>query len=125
MTPARTAAVSVEPLAHAAVVHIHGGIDATVAPCLRDVLADTIDRHARVVVDLAQVPTLGPEGLAVLVRAHRRARRRDGWVCFAAPSRFVVTVLHTMHVDGVFPIFDDCAAALQWLLAPAAPQQRS
>ena len=45
-------------------MHIHANIDADVAPCLRDILADTIDRHAHVVVDLAEVPTLGPEGLA-------------------------------------------------------------
>jgi len=124
MTAARTEMVTVETLPQAAVLHIHADIDAAVAPCLRDILADTIDRHAHVVVDLTEVPTLGPEGLAVLVRAHRRARRLNGWVCFAAPSRFVVTVLHTMHVDGVFPIFADCAEALEWLGTPAVPQQR-
>jgi anti-sigma B factor antagonist len=119
MTAAQVEAVTVEALPEAAVLHIHADIDATVAPCLRQVLADAIDRYAHVVVDLADVPTLGPEGLAVLVRGHRRARRLNGWVCLAAPSRFVVTVLHTMRVDGVFPIFDDCASALDWLGAPA------
>jgi anti-sigma B factor antagonist len=38
-------------------------------------------------------------------------------VVLAGPSRFVITVLHTMHVDGLFPIFDDCPAALDWLRA--------
>lgn len=115
MTAAQAESVTVESLPHAAVLHIHATIDATVAPGLRQFLADAIDRYAHVVVDLAEVPTLGPEGLAVLVRGHRRARRLNGWVCLAAPSRFVVTVLHTMHVDGVFPMFDDCASALDWL----------
>ncbi len=124
MTAAQAEVVTVEALPHAAVLHIHADIDATVAPRLRDTLADAIDRYAHVVVDLSEVPTLGPEGLAVLVRAHRRARRLNGWVCFAAPSRFVVTVLHTMHVDGIFPIFDDCAEALEWLTGPAVPRQR-
>lgn len=125
MTAAQAEVVTVELLPHAAVLHVHADLDAAVAPCLREILAATIDRHAHVVVDLAEVPTLGPEGLAVLVRAHRRARRLNGWVCFAAPSRFVVTVLHTMHVDGIFPIFDDCTEALEWLESPAVPQQRS
>lgn len=125
MTAAQAEVVTVEALPHAAVLHIHADIDATVVPRLRQILADMVDRHAHVVIDLAEVPTLDPEGLAVLVRAHRRARRLNGWVCFAAPSRFVVTVLHTMHVDGIFPIFSDCASALDWLLTPAVPQQRS
>jgi anti-anti-sigma factor len=125
MTAAMAEVVTVEALPEAAILHIHADIDATVAGGLRDVLAGAIDRYAHVVVDLAEVPTLGPEGLGVLVRAHRRARRLNGWVCFAAPSRFVLTVLHTMHVDGVFPIFDDCESALEWLGSPAIPQQRS
>ena len=121
MTAATAPAVTVEGRENAAVLHLHTDLDAALAPRLRELLADAIDRHARVVIDLAEVPTVGPEGLAVLVRAHRRARRQGGWVCFAAPSRFVLTVLHTMHVDGVFPIFDDCGSALRWLLSPAAP----
>ena len=125
MTATQAEVVTVESLPYAAVLHIHADIDATVAPALRHQLADAIDRYAHVVVDLAEVPTLGPEGLAVLVRGHRRARRLNGWVCLAAPSRFVVTVLHTMHVDGVFPMFDDCAEALDWLSSDTVPQQRT
>jgi anti-anti-sigma factor len=121
MTAAQAEAVTVEVVPPAAVLHIHATIDATVAPSLRQVLADAIDRHAHVVVDLADVPTLDPKGLAVLVRGHRRARRRAGWVCLVAPSRFVLTVLHTMRVDGIFPIFDDCASALDWLSPQDAP----
>jgi anti-sigma B factor antagonist len=124
VTAAQAEVVTLEVRPEAAVLHIHADLDATVAPGLREILADMIDRHAHVVVDLSEVPKLGPEGLAVLVRAHRRARRLNGWICFAAPSRFVLTVLHTMHVDGIFPIFDDCAEALDWLPGPAVPQQQ-
>ncbi|MEU8228129.1 STAS domain-containing protein [Actinoplanes sp. NPDC048967] len=101
----------------AVVVHVRAGMDATVAPTLRESLTDAVDRHPHVVVDLTEVPTLDDVGLGLLVRAHRRARRRDGLVVLAGPSRFVITVLHTMHVDGLFPIFDDCPAALDWLRA--------
>jgi anti-anti-sigma factor len=109
----RAPSVELEERPHAAVIHVRADIDAAVAPCLRQTLADAVDRHAWVIVDLAEAPTLDSTGLGVLVRAHRRARRRDGTVCFAAPSRYVMTVLHTMHVDGVFPTFDDCSSALQ------------
>jgi hypothetical protein len=32
----------------------------------------------------------------------------------------VLTVLHTMHVDGVFPIFDEGVTALRWVRAEVA-----
>jgi len=99
----------------AVVVHVSAGIDAGVAAELRETLTEAVDRHPYVIVDLSAVPTLDDVGLGLLVRAHRRARRRDGMVIFAGPSRFVLTVLHTMHVDGLFPVFDDCPAALEWL----------
>jgi anti-anti-sigma factor len=104
----------------AAVVHVHADVDASIATCLRRTLADAIDRHAHVIVDLSGASTLDPAGLGVLVRAQRRARRRGGTVCFAGPSRYVVTVLHTMRLDAVFPLFDDCPSALEWLRREAA-----
>jgi len=100
---------------HAAVVHVRADIDARVAGALRQILCDAVDRYGHVVLDLTDVATLDPAGLAALVRAHRWARRRDAVVCLAGPSRFVVTVLHTMRVDGLFPIFDDRRSALAWL----------
>jgi hypothetical protein len=45
----------------------------------------------------------------------RTARHRGGVLCLVAPSRYVLTVLHTMHVDGVFPTFADGVAAFSWL----------
>jgi anti-anti-sigma factor len=99
----------------AVVVRVRADIDQRVAGSLRQTLCDAADRHAHVVLDLADVATLDPAGLAALVRAHQWARRRDAVLCFAGPSRFVVTVLHTMRVDGLFPIFDDCRSALAWL----------
>lgn len=97
------------------VVRVQGDIDAEVAPELRDALAWAVDRHEHVVLDLDGAPTLDSAGLSVLIRAHRRARQRGGLLCLVAPSRFVITVLHTMHVDGVFPIFDDSATAEDWM----------
>jgi anti-sigma B factor antagonist len=109
--------VTLDERPDAAVVRVRAGLDAAVAPTLRETLTEAVDRHPYVVVDLSAVPTLDDVGLGLLVRAHRRARRRGGVVILAGPSRFVITVLHTMHVDGLFPIFDDCPAALAWLRA--------
>ncbi|MFI6076491.1 STAS domain-containing protein [Actinoplanes sp. NPDC051343] len=100
-----------------ALIRVHGNLDATTAPDLRDALCWAVDRHPGVVVDLAGSPRVDPAGLGVLIRAHGRAKHRGGVLCLVAPSRFVLTVLHTMHVDGVFPIFDECMTALRWVRA--------
>lgn len=106
--------------ADSALVRVHGNLDATMAPDLRDALCWAVDRHNAVVVDLAGSPRVDPAGLSVLIRAHGRAKHRGGIICLVAPSRFVLTVLHTMRVDGVFPVFDDCVTALRWVRAEAA-----
>jgi anti-anti-sigma factor len=115
VAPAPPGVIEIDERPNAAVVHVRADIDAQVAGSLRQTLAEAVDRYGHVVLDLSDVATLDPAGLAALVRAHQRARRRDALVCFAGPSRFVLTVLHTMHVDGLFPIFDDCGSALEWL----------
>lgn len=101
-------------------VRVHGNLDATTAPELRDALCQAVDRHPSVVVDLAAAPRVDPIGLGVLIRAHGRVKHSGGVLCLVAPSRFVLTVLHTMHIDGVFPIFEDCLTALRWVRAEAA-----
>jgi anti-anti-sigma factor len=98
-----------------ALVRIAGDLDLEMAPDLRAALGWAVDRHHGVVIDLTGVPRLDSAGLGVLVRAHARAKHHDGVLCLVGPSRFVQTVLHTMHVDGVFPIFDDCVTAFRWL----------
>jgi anti-sigma B factor antagonist len=101
-------------------VRVNGDLDLELAGDLRDALNRALDRHRGVVIDLSGVPRLDSAGLGVLIRAHGRARHRGGVVCLVAPSRFVLTVLHTMHVDGVFPIFDDSVTALRWVQAEVA-----
>lgn len=99
----------------AAVVQVRVAIDVSVADQLRAEIAGAADRCGHVVLDLSDVPTVDPTGLGMLVRARQRARQNDCLVCLVAPSRFVVTVLHTMRVDRIFPVFDDCPSALGWL----------
>ncbi|WP_305783591.1 STAS domain-containing protein [Symbioplanes lichenis] len=112
MSPAQ---VELEEHPEAAVVRVRASLDAAVTGQLRTVLARAAEAHPHLVVDLAGVPMLDTAALGALVRAHRAARRHDGTVCLAGASRVVITVLHTMHVDGLFPLFDDCAEALDWL----------
>ncbi|WP_374102576.1 STAS domain-containing protein [Micromonospora sp. D93] len=83
-------------------------------------ICDTCGRHVaevggHVVVDLSRVHIIDSTGLGLLVRAHREARERGVTLCLAAPSRFIRTVLHTMRLDGAFPIFDSRDDALAQL----------
>ncbi|MFC7534078.1 STAS domain-containing protein [Actinoplanes sp. GCM10030250] len=78
-----------------------------VADMLRPALMSAAAAGRHVVVDMRAVHTIEPGGLSLLVRAHREARQHGGMLSLAAPSRFVLTVLHTMHLDGVFPILED------------------
>ncbi|MFI1194472.1 STAS domain-containing protein [Micromonospora sp. NPDC020750] len=79
---------------------------------LRAALDDRVEFDGRAVVDLHGVEQIDPAGLGLLVRAHQQARNRGVVLCLAAPSRFVRTVLHTMRLDGVFPVFDTRREAL-------------
>ena len=113
--PPAERSVTLHLLADFAVVRVSAAVDEAVADELRAALTAAVDGPGRVVLDLADAPTVAPAGLALIVRAHRRARRRDGVVCLAAPSRYVVTVLHTMCLGGLFPTFADRPSALEWL----------
>ncbi|WFE40188.1 STAS domain-containing protein [Micromonospora sp. WMMD998] len=73
---------------------------------VRRALADRIVRADRVHVDLAGIEVIDSAGLGLLVRAHQDARRDGRQLCLVSPSRFVLTVLHTMRLDGVFAVVD-------------------
>jgi anti-sigma B factor antagonist len=107
-----------------AVVRVRADIDATVADPLRRALFAAADHYRHVVLDLSDAATLDSAGLGALVRAHKHARQRDAVLCFAGPSRYVVTVLHTMKVDGLFPTFEDSATAIDWLRVGAREPAR-
>ncbi|MER7456809.1 STAS domain-containing protein [Micromonospora sp. NPDC126480] len=93
----------------------HGG-DPDADP-LRIALAQATEQDGRVVVDLSAVEHIDSAGLGLLVRARQEARQRGAELCLYAPSRFVLTVLHTMRLDAAFPVV---AAARHD--APAQPE---
>ncbi|GGR76212.1 hypothetical protein GCM10010169_20430 [Micromonospora fulviviridis] len=79
---------------------------------VRRALAEAVTVGDRVLVDLTEVEVIDSAGLGLLVRAHRETRQDGRRLCLVAPSRFVRTVLHTMRLDGVFPVFDSRTRAL-------------
>ncbi|WP_433532782.1 anti-sigma factor antagonist [Micromonospora sp. CA-263727] len=103
------------------VVATSGDIDAETGDALRTALRGAVEMGGTVVVDLTRVQVIDPVGLGLLVRAHREVRDRGGRLCLAAPSRFIRTVLHTMKLDGVFPVYDSLDAALAELRTAVRP----
>ncbi|WBB68469.1 STAS domain-containing protein [Micromonospora sp. WMMD812] len=109
----RTQALGIDDLDE--VGHEPPGGEAEPVELVRRALREAIDLGGRLLVDLTDVEVIDSAGLGLLVRAHQEARRRGGALCLVAPSRFVLTVLHTMRLDGVFPIVMSRAAALRGL----------
>ncbi|MDR7276259.1 STAS domain-containing protein [Catenuloplanes atrovinosus] len=109
---------------HAAIVEVRGDIDRLLVSTMQAALGRAAALHRNIALDMSAVQLVDPIGLGVLVRGHVRARKRGGHLCLAAPSRFVLTVLHTMRLDDALPVFDDLPSALTWLAAhPPAPRQ--
>ena len=88
-------------------------IDADAADLLREALAEAVGAHRHVVVDLHAAQHIDSAGLSLLVRAFNDAKGRGGRLSLAAPSRYVVTVLHTMKLHQVFPLFPDVETAVR------------
>ncbi|WBB81081.1 STAS domain-containing protein [Micromonospora sp. WMMD882] len=107
--------VDVEEVAGVRVLTPSGDIDVLVADVLREALATALAEDRDVVADLSRVGMIDSTGLGLLVRAHRDARQRGRSFCLVAPSRFVLTVLHTMRLDAVFLVFDHRSQALTCL----------
>ncbi|BCL18094.1 STAS domain-containing protein [Micromonospora sagamiensis] len=109
--------VDAEELPEAVVLTPSGDIDVLVADILREALAAALAGERDVVLDLCRVGMLDSTGLGLLVRAHREARQQGRSFCLVAPSRFVLTVLHTMRLESVFLVFDHRSQALACLAA--------
>lgn len=87
---------------------------------LRDDLMREAALHRHAVVDLHAVAFIDSAGLGLLVRARQEARQHGGTFDVVLPSRFVLTVLHTMRLEAVFRVFVDLRAARQAIRRQAA-----
>lgn len=103
-TPAGVNAVVLTPLVD---------IDGCFIGTLRDGLTTALDTSRHVVLDLHAVHLIDSAGLGLLVRIHQEAKRRGGSLSLVAPSRFVLTVLHTMRLGTVFATYPHEEAALR------------
>ncbi|MFI6259912.1 STAS domain-containing protein [Micromonospora zamorensis] len=115
--------LGIDHLDDVTVIAATGDIDLDTGDTLRTALRHVAEVGGHVVVDLSRVHIIDSTGLGLLVRAHRDARERGVTLCLAAPSRFIRTVLHTMRLDGAFPIFESLDDAVGQLSDDATRRQ--
>lgn len=70
------------------------------------------DSNAKVVLNLAEVPTVDSSGIGALVKAQTTAAQRGGAVKLVNPANFVLQTLKLVGVVHIFEIHPSEAAAV-------------
>jgi anti-anti-sigma factor len=99
--------VSLEDHGRVVVVRVQGEVDAATAPRMAEVLDTQLASERRVVLDLSNVEFMDLHGLAVLMRASRRARTEGGSFAVERPSPVVVRLFELVRLDGEIRILPD------------------
>jgi len=89
-------------------VSLHGDIDFTNAPGVRQAIEEAVsgERRGTVRVDLADVPFLDSSGVEVLVAAHRLAESLGARCAIEGPTR---AVFEHLRMIGLAELFDIAA----------------
>ena len=80
-------------------MRVQGEVDAATAPRMGEAVNRQLKRHRRVVLDLHDVDFMDLHGLAVLLRATRRARSDGGSFAIARPSECVQRLVGLVHAE--------------------------
>ncbi len=99
--------VSLDDHGRVVVVHVRGEVDTATAPQMGEVVDAQLERRRRVVLDLSEVEFIDLHGLAVLMRASRRARADGGTFALGRPSACVRRLMDLVQVDGEVTILPD------------------
>ena len=89
------------------VVRVQGEVDVATAPRMGETLNRLLGRGERVVLDLRHVDFMDLHGLAVLMRATRRARAEGGSFAIARPAPCVRRLVALVHAEGDIRILPD------------------
>lgn len=104
------------------VLAIHGDLDIATTAGLRDQIAIVVeDTTVPVIIDLSGVSFCDASGLALLVGAQRRARRRGLTVALSGPRRNVSKLLRISGLDRAFTIYPTLATAWRGQEHPGCP----
>lgn len=99
--------VTVDDLERVSVVRVQGEVDAATAPRVGETVNRLLARRQRVVLDLQHVDFMDLHGLAVMIRATRRARSDGGSFTIARPSFSVRRLVELVHAEAELRILPD------------------
>jgi anti-anti-sigma factor len=99
--------VTVNDLGRVSVVRVQGEVDAATAPRMGETVNRLLTRGQRVVLDLQHVDFMDLHGLAVMIRATRRARSDGGSFTLARPAFCVRRLVELVHAEGELRILPD------------------
>jgi anti-anti-sigma factor len=89
------------------VVRVQGEVDAASAPLMGEAVNGLLERRQRVVLDLSDVDFMDLHGLAVMIRATRRARSDGGSFAIARPAPCVRRLVELVHAENEVKILPD------------------
>jgi anti-sigma B factor antagonist len=99
--------VTVDDLDRVSVVRVQGEVDAATAPRMGATVNRLLARGQRVVLDLQHVDFMDLHGLAVMIRATRRARSDGGSFTIARPAFCVRRLVELVHAESELRILPD------------------
>ena len=99
--------VSLDDRGPVAVLRVRGEVDTATAPQMGQAIDGQLARRRRVVLDVSEVDFMDLHGLAVLMRATRRARVDGGSFALQRPAHCVMRLLELVRLDGEIPILPD------------------
>ncbi len=105
-------------------VVLRGALDARDAQPLETVLGDVCGVSRRVLVDLTAVTRVDGAVMIVLVGAHHRLEKKDGFLMLVNPSRFATALLRSMPAAPTSPVFSVGPTALAVALRRASGRGR-
>ncbi len=93
------------------IVTLTGEIDLETSPQARKTLLDTVDQTTKVLIDMASVTYIDSSGIATLVEAFQRAKKKGAYLAFICLNPAVVRVLTLARLEKVFTIHQDLESA--------------
>ncbi len=88
-------------------MRVQGEVDAVTAPRMGEAVNRQLQRRRRVVLDLQDVDFMDLHGLAVLMRATRKARADGGSFALARPAACVWRLVELVHAERDLRILPD------------------
>jgi len=89
------------------VLCVRGEVDTATAPQMGQAIDAQLARRRRIVLNLSEVEFMDLHGLAVLMRANRRARIDEGSFALERPAHCVIRLLELVRLDGEIRILPD------------------